>query len=496
MAAHTSYLGRYENVDAPNAGSCGSATTTQFHLATWGPIIILDNNPPPFILSGTAPPGCTPLVCSSNPEATRLWMVGTPLATGVYTYTVRAHLSSGGGDAGNFDVACVQTIERPPLPPNAPGFPGMCPLITISPASPLPNAHQGIPYSQALGASGGFVPYAFDVLSGALPAGLTLTSAGLLSGTPTTLGVSTFVVRLIDLYGCTAITSYTLTTALPLSTGPPCVQAGADQILLFPAVALLAGAAQTCGCNTAGFTTLWSKISGPGTVTFAAATALATAAAFSRAGVYVLRLTGTCTDGAQSAYDELTVTVGGVTTPVVVPNPPYPPTMGGPPPPTTPITPTVGTSMERFLAFSRLDNEGDPAPHATVHVYLTGLPTLANLYASNDLGDPLSNPFTTGLDGLAEFYAPNARYDVRFSGGGIVIPWALGDVLLDDPNDRVVTGPTGPTGPTGASGAASTVAGPTGPSGGGPTGPTGPPGVAGPTGPTGASTAAPTAASV
>ena len=154
--------------------------------------------------------------------------------------------------------------------------------------------------------------------------------------------------------------------------------------------------------------------------------------------------------------------------------------------------------MERFLAFSRLDDstsEGaDPASHATVHVYLTGTPTLAAIYASNNLGDPLANPFTTGLDGMAEFYAPNGRYDVRFSGGGIVIPWAMGDQLLDDPNDRLVIGPTGPTGP---SGTASTVPGPTGPSGTGPTGPTGPAStVAGPTGPTGASAAAANAASI
>jgi hypothetical protein len=118
--------------------------------------------------------------------------------------------------------------------------------------------------------------------------------------------------------------------------------------------------------------------------------------------------------------------------------------------------------MERFLAFSRLNDEGDPAPYATVRVYLTGTPTLANIYESNDLGDPKSNPFTTGEDGLAAFYAANGRYDVRFSGGtvpggapgeAIATPWAFGDWLLDDPEDAVVVGPTGPQGPAGPTGA-------------------------------------------
>ena len=39
------------------------------------------------------------------------------------------------------------------------------------------------------------------------------------------------------------------------------------------------------------FTTVWSKVSGPGTVTFANATALATTATFSAAGGYILALT-------------------------------------------------------------------------------------------------------------------------------------------------------------------------------------------------------------
>jgi hypothetical protein len=54
-------------------------------------------------------------------------------------------------------------------------------------------------------------------------------------------------------------------------------------------------------------TQTWSKTSGPGTVTFSAANALATNATFNAAGTYILRLTGS--DGAASAFDELTVTV-------------------------------------------------------------------------------------------------------------------------------------------------------------------------------------------
>ena len=55
------------------------------------------------------------------------------------------------------------------------------------------------------------------------------------------------------------------------------------------------------------FTNGWSKVSGPGAVTFAAATSRATQAAFSTTGTYVLRLTAG--DGALTATRDVTITV-------------------------------------------------------------------------------------------------------------------------------------------------------------------------------------------
>jgi hypothetical protein len=51
----------------------------------------------------------------------------------------------------------------------------------------------------------------------------------------------------------------------------------------------------------------WTRVSGPGTVTFSAPTAATTAASFSAAGAYVLRLTAS--DGALSASDDVAITV-------------------------------------------------------------------------------------------------------------------------------------------------------------------------------------------
>ena len=57
--------------------------------------------------------------------------------------------------------------------------------------------------------------------------------------------------------------------------------------------------------------TTWSRVSGPGTVTFASASEADTAASFSEAGTYVLQLSAS--DGALSASDEVTVTVSALT---------------------------------------------------------------------------------------------------------------------------------------------------------------------------------------
>ena len=53
----------------------------------------------------------------------------------------------------------------------------------------------GAAYSQALAATGGTPPYSWTVATGSLPAGLTLSSAGVLSGTPAGEGSATFTVR-------------------------------------------------------------------------------------------------------------------------------------------------------------------------------------------------------------------------------------------------------------------------------------------------------------
>src|SRR3954452_19817919 len=83
-------------------------------------------------------------------------------------------------------------------------------------------------FSTSFLASGGHSPYTW---SGAVPAGLALRPSGLVLGSPTTLGTSTFNVTVTDADGSTATGTFSLTVALPpppTPTRPPRSPAAAE----------------------------------------------------------------------------------------------------------------------------------------------------------------------------------------------------------------------------------------------------------------------------
>jgi CSLREA domain-containing protein len=118
---------------------------------------------------------------------------GSPTKTGAFNFTVKAM------DGAN-------------------GCPGMrsysiqieCGTITI-PAATLPNGTTSAAYpNQTITASGGTASYTYSVSTGSLPNGLSLSSTGIISGTPTAAGTYSFAVKAADANGCSATQSYTI----------------------------------------------------------------------------------------------------------------------------------------------------------------------------------------------------------------------------------------------------------------------------------------------
>ena len=139
-------------------------------------------------------------------------LTGTPTAAGTFNFTVTATDSS----TGTGPYAGTQSYSMTIAPPT----------IAVSPAS-LAAGTVGLAYSQTVTASGGTAGYTFAVTSGPLPAGLTLSTGGVLSGTPTAGGSFNITITATDSTPggsggpFTSSANYTLTINAPTITVSP-----------------------------------------------------------------------------------------------------------------------------------------------------------------------------------------------------------------------------------------------------------------------------------
>jgi len=167
-------------VAPPPPVSFGGGTLTSVIVGTpVSTVLSASGGAPPYTYAfagGTLPTGLS--VTSSGT------LRGTPLKAGSFAFSVTATDSTGGSAIGSFTMA----ILPPPLTLNAP--------------SPLAVGTVSIGYpAQTISATGGTAPYTFKVTNGSLPSGLTLSTTGSISGTPTAAtpsGGATFTVTATD----------------------------------------------------------------------------------------------------------------------------------------------------------------------------------------------------------------------------------------------------------------------------------------------------------
>ena len=142
-----------------------------------------------FSASGGASPYSFSLASGSPPFGLSLSsgaLTGTPTATGSFSFSVQTQDSTGSGSGGPDTGSQSYTVTI------------AAPTISVSPGV-LPGPTVGSFYSQNISASGGSGSYADTVTSGSLPAGLSLdSSTGVLSGTPTTAGPTSFTITAAD----------------------------------------------------------------------------------------------------------------------------------------------------------------------------------------------------------------------------------------------------------------------------------------------------------
>ncbi len=171
---------------APDSGSDLSIATTQLPSAQMGVSykvsLAAQGGTQPYkwsISSGSLPSGLT----MSNGGV----ISGTPSLSGTFTFSRYGYGFQFEGpeqDSYVFDRgdSCVQSAPT---------------ALSISSAA-LSSGQVGSTYAVSLSVSGGTPGYTWSLASGSLPAGLALSSAGVISGTPTASGTSTFAVAVKD----------------------------------------------------------------------------------------------------------------------------------------------------------------------------------------------------------------------------------------------------------------------------------------------------------
>jgi hypothetical protein len=119
-------------------------------------------------------------------------ITGTPTTAGLSNFTVRAT-----------DALAQQDEQALAITVDSAG------TLVITTAS-LPNGTVGAGYMQTLTAAGGTAPYVWTVSVGSLPAGLALSAGGVLGGTATASGTSSFSVMVADSAAGNTTRAYTL----------------------------------------------------------------------------------------------------------------------------------------------------------------------------------------------------------------------------------------------------------------------------------------------
>ncbi len=121
---------------------------------------------------------------------------GVPTAAGTFQFTIRVTDAAAKTATKDFTIRIGATLT----------------IVTSS----LASLRTGVASPQQLSASGGTPPYLWTVVSGALPAGITLSSAGLISGTPGGTGNYSFTARVTDAGGIFAERTFALAVTASL----------------------------------------------------------------------------------------------------------------------------------------------------------------------------------------------------------------------------------------------------------------------------------------
>ena len=198
------------NVTARDAAGATASRTFLLRIKAGGLTITTDSLP-----DGVLGEAYGPGVNADGGRLPLIWsVVGGVIPSGVGFDSNSGSFSGNAGASGQFGVILEVLDASGATARRAYTFevrpPGVD-RLQITTAT-LPDASAGVAYNTSVGASGGRAPYAWTI-NGDLPPGLNFSPSGAISGTPTVIGTSGFLITVTDSLGLKASRALTLRVA-------------------------------------------------------------------------------------------------------------------------------------------------------------------------------------------------------------------------------------------------------------------------------------------
>jgi uncharacterized repeat protein (TIGR03803 family) len=165
----------------------GDAATLEFLTTTLPPVVAGQSYSQTLKVSGGVKPYTFSVTAGSMPAGLTLnvstgVISGQPTGSGMSAFTVTVADSDPVQQSTANESLSIDVVQP----------------LSIDQSGALTPARIGTAYSMQLTAAGGTAPYTWAIPSGSLPAGLTMSSSGLISGTATAAATSAFAVSAID----------------------------------------------------------------------------------------------------------------------------------------------------------------------------------------------------------------------------------------------------------------------------------------------------------
>ena len=205
--------------DLPDPATAGSSLTYTITVTNNGPgnatgVTLTDNLPASVQLFSVAQSqgscsGTTTITCNlgtiANGSSATVSIVVTLTVAGGLSNTASVAANEVDPNTANNMATATTTVNAAPV------------VSTTS----LPAGTVGTAYASFLAFTGGSAPLTWSVVAGALPAGFTLSSDGIISGAPTTASISNFTVRATDANGAFDDQALTIVVETGICVAPP-----------------------------------------------------------------------------------------------------------------------------------------------------------------------------------------------------------------------------------------------------------------------------------